>query len=443
MPAPPDPLPTPTESSTLRRIASRTVSHLAGGPLTSGSRAFLKNFAYLFSSDMIASGLTFFLSAWAVRIMGPAQFGLANLIISAAQLVTIPMLFGMHASTSRAVAASSTPGPIMGSALLLTSLLIPTVATLAAVFHGPLARLTGLSETIVLISLPLAAALVVQTVLQGMLAGLRRFREFSRYNIWSAVVYSGLMAAALLSGVTWVVWLYVVVTGLRSLVLAVFCFVHVRGELGRPSRDAIRTLAHFGGTYTVGSVAYFFALGALDSLMLNAYHGTAAVGLYGAYFAAFNIIASRVIKLVSDVLIPTATAHGEPARIAGRVVRVLMGPGWLIVPGTMVLARFLFLMYGGAYTFSWMTAALLGLCIYLHVGVSLTSDLMLAGGIKGLRVATAVAILTAIVNVIGNVLLIPPFSVDGSLVATAGSSAMGFALRVAYLFRSRPRSSSV
>jgi O-antigen/teichoic acid export membrane protein len=405
-------------------------------------RTFLKNFAYLFSADMVASALTFFLSAWAIRVMGPKEFGVANLVISAAQLVMIPMLFGMHASTSRAVAASNTPGPIMGSALLLTSLLIPTVAALGAVCSGPIAKLTGLSQTLVLASLPLAAALVVQTVMQGMLAGLRRFREFSRYNIWSAAVYSALMAAALSSGVTWVVWLYVVVTGLRSLVLAIFCFVQVRGELDRPSREALRTLAHFGGTYTVGSIAYFFALGALDSLMLNAYHGTAAVGLYGAYFAAFNIIASRVIKLVSDVLIPTATAHGDPARIAGRVVRVLMGPGWLIVPGTMLLARFLFVMYGGAYVFSWMTAALLGLCIFFHVGVSLSSDLMLAGGIKGLRVATGISILTAVVNVIGNMLLIPPFSVDGSLVATAGSSLMGLALRIVYLFRSRPRSPS-
>jgi O-antigen/teichoic acid export membrane protein len=433
----PDPLP----PSTFRRLVARTASHLTGGPLTSGAHAFLKNFAYLFSSDMVASAITFFLSAWAIRIMGPQQFGLANLVIGTAQLVLIPMLFGMHASTSRAVAASSTPGPIMGSALLLTGVLIPTVASIAALFSGTIASLTGLSGTIVLASLPLAAALVLQTVMQGMLAGLRRFREFSRDNIWSAVIYAVLMAAALISGVTWVVWLYVAVTGLRSLVLAIFGLARVWKELQRPTREALRTLAHFGGVYTVGSVAYFFALGALDSLMLNAYHGAAAVGLYGAYFAAFNIVASRVIKLVSDIMIPTATAHGDPSRIARRVARGLLGAGWLIVPGTMLLSRFLFLMYGDAFVFSWMTAALLGLCIYLHIGVSLSADLMVAGGIESLRIASIVAILTAIFNVVGNILLIPSFSVDGSLAATAASSAIGLVLRMAYLLRARPGSS--
>lgn len=429
----------PSNASPLQRFVARTSLHLIGGPLTSGTQAFLKNFAYLFSSDLLASALTFGLTAWAVRVMGPPQFGLANLVISVAQVVIIPMLFGMHASTSRAVAATSRPGPVMGSALLVTGVLIPAVAALAAMFAGTIADVAGLSPEIVLASLPLAAALVAQTVLQGMMAGLQRFREVSRFNIWSAVTYSVLMAAALISGVTWVVWLYVAVTGLRSLVLAVLCLLHLRRELEPPSREAVWTLVHFGGTYTIGSVAYFFALGALDSLMLNAYHGAAAVGLYGAYFAAFNIVASRVTKVVSDVLVPTATALGEPARILGRIVRVLMGPGVLIVPGTMLLSRMLFHLYGDAYVFAWGTAALLGLCIYLHTGMSVTSDLMVAGGIESLRVAAVVAILTAIVNVLGNLALIPALGVDGSLIATAGSSAFGLALRAAYLFRSRPR----
>lgn len=426
-------------SSPFSRFATRTASRLAGGPLTSGVRAFLKNFAYLFGSDILASALTFGFSAWAIRLMGPAEFGVASLVIGTAQLVMIPMLFGMNASTSRGVAASSAPGPIMGSALLLTSLLIPAVAVIGAAFSGAIARLTGLSETVVLASLPLAAALVLQTVTQAMLAGLGRFREFSRYNIWSAVVYAALMAPALVSGVTWVVWLYVAVTGARSLVLAVFCLVPLWRQLRRPTGEALRTLAHFGGVYTVGSVAYFFALGALDGLMLNAYHGAAAVGLYGAYFATFNIVVARVIKIGSGVLVPTATAHGEPWRIARRVARGLLGPGWLIVPATMILARVLFLMYGDAYVFSWQTAALLGLCVYIHAGVSLSADLMVAGGLGSLRIASGVAILTAILNVIGNVLLIPSFSVDGSLVATAGSSAISLVLRMVYLLRTRPR----
>jgi O-antigen/teichoic acid export membrane protein len=172
---------------------------------------------------------------------------------------------------------------------------------------------------------------------------------------------------------------------------------------------------------------------------LNAYHGAAAVGLYGAYFATFNIVAARVIKISSGVLVPAATGHGEPWRIARRLARGLMGPGWLIVPAAMLLSRVLFLMYGDAYVFSWGTAALLGLCLYIHAGVSLSGDLMVASGLESLRIASGVAVLTAILNVVGNLLLIPSFGVDGSLIATAGSSAVGLVLRMTYLLRTRSR----
>ncbi len=47
------------------------------------------------------------------------------------------------------------------------------------------------------------------------------------------------------------------------------------------------------------------------------------------------------------------------------------------------------------------------------------------------------AILTAILNVVGNILLIPSYGVDGSLIATAGSSAISLVLRMAYLLRTR------
>ncbi len=130
---------------------------------------------------------------------GAVDFGLASLIIGTAQLVMIPMLFGMHASTSRAVAASSAPGPIMGSALLLTGLLIPAVAAVAAAFYGHDSRGSrGCPRRLCSPACRSRRALVLQTVTQAMLAGLRRFREFSRYNIWSAVIYAALMAPALI-----------------------------------------------------------------------------------------------------------------------------------------------------------------------------------------------------------------------------------------------------
>jgi Na+-driven multidrug efflux pump len=71
--------------------------------------------------------------------------------------------------------------------------------------------------------------------------------------------------------------------------------------------------------------------------------------------------------------------------------------------------------------------------------VTLSGDLMVAGGIESLRIASGAAIVTAIFNVLGNALLIPALGVDGSLIATAVSSAIGLVLRMVYLLKVRAR----
>lgn len=433
----------PPSLSSARRLALDTVARLAGGPLTDGVRAFLGNLAYLFSADVVATLLTFGLSAWVVRLMGPEEFGLANLVIGSSQLVLIPMLFGLHAATARTVAASAAPGPYLSAALVLVAILIPLVGLAGVALAGYAAQLAGLPRAVVLWSLPLAAALTLQHVVQSMLAGRHRFRNIALYNVWAAGAYALIIIAGLVADATWPYWMFVLATILRHAVHTGLCAVDIWRELRRPSRAAMQTLARFGGVYTLGSVAYLFALSAIDSLMLNAWHGPAAVGLYGAYYASFNIVASRITKLVSDVLLPTASAHGAPSRMVGRLAKVLAGPAWLLVPAAMMLARLLFVAFGDAYVFSWGTAALLGLCIYFHVAASLSGDLMVAGRPEDLRAATATSLVTALLNIGGNLILIPRFSVAGSLMATAVASGAGLSLRLAYLVISARRTSSV
>jgi len=77
------------------------------------------------------------------------------------------------------------------------------------------------------------------------------------------------------------------------------------------------------------------------------------------------------------------------------------------------------------------------------VAMSLSGDLMMAGRPEDLRAATAISVVTAVLNIGGNLLLIPPFAVAGSLMATAVASGVGLGLRLGYLVRAgRPKSSA-
>ncbi len=429
-------------SSAVTRARARVASlvdalaaRLLGGPLTGGTRSFLANFGYLLSSDVIATLITFGLSTYVVRLLGPEEFGSANLVIGTAQLFVVPMLLGLHAAAAREIASSPAPGRVLSSTLVLIGCLLPAVVLVGTVTATPLSTALGVPRTVLLWSLGFAAVTTLQIVTQAMLTGLRLFARVGRHNVVAAVAYAVPTAALLVTRVTWTYALYVLLSAMRLLVFAGLCLKDTAPSMEWPQRALVQRLARFGAVYSVGSVAYLFALSSIDTLMLNAYHGVSAVGLYGAYYAAFNIVASRVTKLVSDVLLPTASAHGNPSAMYGRVARTFVVVGWLAVPAAALLCRLLFVVYGGKFEFSWVTASLLGLCIYMHLGVTMSADLLVAKGLRGVSTTSAISLVTAVANLGGNALLIPAYSVDGSLLATAAASLAGLMLRVAVLRR--------
>jgi O-antigen/teichoic acid export membrane protein len=172
--------------------------------------------------------------------------------------------------------------------------------------------------------------------------------------------------------------------------------------------------------------------------MLHAYHGPDAVGLYGAYYVVFNLVTSRVVKVVSDVMVPTAASHSDRAALRRRVLRMYWRTAWVLSPCTVVLTLALFQVYGEAYVFDWSLAWLMGANIWLHAMSSSAGDFLVAAGIRGVRSSLYAAAVTAIVNVGANFLLIPRFGVHGTMAASSLAFTVALVLRLALLRRVEP-----
>jgi O-antigen/teichoic acid export membrane protein len=113
---------------------------------------------------------------------------------------------------------------------------------------------------------------------------------------------------------------------LRSAALVALYLWWLRRQWGRVDWQQIPDYLRFGLYQAASALTHFFVLGSIDSLILNAYHGDAAVGLYGAYYAAFNVLVSRFIRMFSTVFLPTASAHAERDRLLHGVAGC--SPGW-------------------------------------------------------------------------------------------------------------------
>lgn len=285
-----------------------------------------------------------------------------------------------------------------------------------------------------------AAFAVVQSVhvlAVGVLNGLHEFPRIARANGLSTAIYAvvllGILAARIPLGFEHFVLASMLRTGLYFAALA----PGVRALAGPTDRLMAVRLLRFGGYFAASAAAYTLALGTIDTLMLNAYHGARVVGIYAAYYMPFNLVVSRALKAVADVWMPTMAARGDSLAQAPRVMRALAVWGLPIVPGSIVLSRVLFALLGDQYEFGWTAAALVGVCLHLHIAVTMLSELQVSSGERGARAAFLAAICTAAVNVVANVLLIPSFAIVGCLLATMLASLTSLGLRVAWFGRAR------
>jgi O-antigen/teichoic acid export membrane protein len=395
------------------------IARLTGIPRGQHTRELLVNLAYLVSTDALLSSVTFGLTAAVVRVLGPGEFGQVNLVVSVGQLWLTLLLFGLHVATPRYIAAEpDRAGAVISTALVASLLFGVALVPVLVVVRDLAQQRLGVSSMVFLWSVALAYSLVPQQLTSGMLAGQHRFRSISRCNLASGLVFAVVIAVLLVRTGPITVGEVIAANMVRALLFSALALGAVYRVMRAPSLALGRQLLGFGSYYTGAAVAHLLILGSIDNLMLNAYHGERAVGLYGAYYVPFNIFAGRIVKFASDVLMPAMAAHADRARLLRQAAPVYARSTWVIVPVTGAVTYGLFHVYSGAFEFRWSLAILMGVNVWLYTTSTMLGNLLVAEGTRGVRWSMYGAFVTAAVNVGASLWLIPPYGVGGTMVAT-------------------------
>lgn len=402
---------------------------------SAGTLAFARNVSVLVGSDLLVSVLTFSVTGLFIRTIGPEQFGIVNLVGSVAQF-SLPFLqLGLPAAATYYLSRSKGDASIGGSALVVGTLLVITVWPLLWWLRDPIARATHVSPAVATAGIAYALPYALFYLGQGMLVGSARFSTAAVLNLASGLVFVAVACGMLLAQTGVSATGFIAASTLRWLLFGASALIAARALIGRPTLRASRDLVTYGGYYSLSALVHVFVLGSIDALMLNAWHGPATVGTYGAYYAVFNILVSRVMRQVSDVLMPTAAAHGAAGELLTRILRLAIKA---IVPSVTVVAVLtfaVFRLYGEAYPFDWRLAIMMGAVVALHAVAGILGDLMNARGVAGTRASLLAAVATAIVNVTLNAALIPSFAIAGTMTASIAASCVSIALRVSMLKR--------
>lgn len=105
----------------------------------------MSNVALLLGTDLAMSGVTFAINIFVIRAIGPAGNGAASLVVSIASALTIPMLFGLHAATTQAVASGTPVGPVVGTVFSILAVTAPVIGLAAVLAAVPLGATLGVA----------------------------------------------------------------------------------------------------------------------------------------------------------------------------------------------------------------------------------------------------------------------------------------------------------
>jgi O-antigen/teichoic acid export membrane protein len=365
------------------------------------------------------------------RSLGPEGRGLYAVALAVAAIGVQVGNLGLHASNTWAVSRNPRLLPTLIANSLLTSLVVGGIGALVAwVVLTAWPGIVDLPASLLalgLLAIPIGLAYLL---LQNLLLGTGRIREFNAIELFVRIVTVAMLVAVILAGM--VSALLAVLAGVIASTIGVLaCFVALQNGLGgrlRPRVELLRIHAGYG-LKAYSAALFSFLVLRFDLLMVQHFLGAQDAGYYSIAVAMADLLYMLPV-VIGMLLFPRLAAMADERRrwrVASRMA-VLVG---LVMAGIAVVAA---LLAGPAITFLFGKEFLPAepAFLWLLPGIVMLSAgtvLMNYGAAIGMPPITWVAPMIGFaLNVVLNVRLIPPLGIVGASLSSTAAYAVVLAL---------------
>jgi O-antigen/teichoic acid export membrane protein len=406
----------------LRRAPAPPPAQPRRGALLSG----LGWIGFLYSAAKASTLLTQFLAG---RLLGPVEYGRANLVIAAAAYLQIVPMLGFPLATSKLVSEeqdeerlSRLISTALTSFLIWTLLCLPLIAAA----HRFLESSLGMPASLFAFSALLATATALSQVLASPLLGLKRFAQRGLvetiYGLCAPLILIGLIAAL---GPTH----QAMIGALSASLLAssAYALWSLRRYL-KPAFEPgfVKAVSRYAATASLTLLATACVL-APARLFLNRHAGAQEIGLFSAYFTATVQVALALLYMLQAVLVPMASG-AEGQRETWTLLRRWAAPATLIAWGIFCATAVAGLAaFGRRYPLDLGWAAAFAAAAALILVHGAISSLYAARDYSGLRVSVAGALASGLGNVALTARLVPQYGVLGAALSLVLSFSAGLA----------------
>jgi O-antigen/teichoic acid export membrane protein len=394
------------------------------------------NTAVLLGADVARLVIGLLLTPIIARVLGSPQLGQFTYVMSVVGILGVIGDFGLSAFYVRQAQHESSPslaGTVLGTRIVFGGLVAASLAVFAVRYAD-----RSLVELLLL-----GSVLLVLGIFPGFVIAALRARELMIYEAMVKVVGVAISTAGGIGaviagwGVPGVLW---VMVGVNTATLLVSIWLAVRyaprPALRQPLTaywDTLRGAWPFA-SLAILVVVYF----RIDSVMLFAIKGQAALGQYGAAYRLMEAglllpltLAGAALPAVARLL---SERTAEVLRVSGRAIQFLTV---ISIPaavfGAIFAPQFVTALYGPTFTEA---AGVFQILVFTLIAVfasSVTSSLITASARP--EINTYIAGVMVLLNIGVNLLLIPRWSGNGAAIATVATETLGLLLGTFYIRR--------
>ncbi|MEL7353461.1 MAG: oligosaccharide flippase family protein [Cyanobacteria bacterium P01_A01_bin.116] len=401
----------------------------------------LGRIAGVFGLRLAYSALTFLTSVLLARVLGTSGFGAYTYAVVWAYLLSVPATMGFDNFLVREIAVYQTQslwGLMRGLLSWANKVVLVSSSALAAIAILVAFLLDGGAQSEVFVGFCLAMALMpvisLRNVRRGAMKGLHKIAKGMLPELLIdplILIVLTLAAYAVLKESLTSLWV-VVFYGLGSLATLAL----VSQFLARSLPEKVTQVpAVFKGRAWISGALPFMLIESipilnsrLDVLMLGAYQGTDAVGLYVPVNRGAQLI-TFILMAVGSSLAPTiASAYsdnrlGDLQRMVTKGVRVVAVVAFLFAGSLSLLSQGYLSLFGPEFVQG--QTALYIFCVggFMSTTMSLSYVILNMTGFE--RYTAIVGWLAIGLNVVLNAILIPRWGVEGAALATSLGTTLG------------------
>ncbi len=401
------------------------------------------DYVSLLGSHVAFACLTVVGLALSARLLGPKEYGTVALFMGVIQLFFIIGVKWSFPAVLRfgrdALIRDGTAGQVVWAWLFLFA------GSLTLCSLGLLWGSKAITRFVGPVDSPIGVYLIVLALTAVVMAAVQLLQMQGTMKVaaWAPVTSRFVFAGLLVVAIIWSNWhvtptRLILLFAVALLVQALLSLPALRKQIFSPRRldwGLTRTMARYAFPLWFVCVAGYVSEW-VDLYVLRFFRGHAEVGVYQISYQAFLFLAGGLVGMYTLVfpLLTAWRAEGRQDRILRYAVRLIpqVGVLWgLLVLGLGIIQGPCFAMlFGSAFAMSGQVFSILLVSSAFQPLIFLYSPLFLTYDVPGR--STAVMVIIALVNVLGDLLLVRTFGSFGAAYATAASFAVGAWLCLAW-----------